>query len=204
MGHLSGQSVRWERTLLIGSQFAMAMVLLVGAGLLIKSFWKLQQTSPRFQSEQVFAAGVSLNVGEYRDTARRIQFFQRLLERVENLPGVEAAAAVSHLPFGGRTLQQSFTIEGRDHILNQDRFLADYRVVTPTFFETLHIPLKRGRSFTQQDTSKTPIVYIVNEAFAHAYLSGGDAVGERIHSCATLIITSIISRLPASRLLATA
>jgi putative ABC transport system permease protein len=168
------------RSLLVVSQFAMAMMLLVGAGLLVKSFWKLQQASPGFQSEQVIAAGVSLNMGEYRDTAKRRQFYEQLLERVEAMPGVEAAAATSHLPFGGRTLQQNFRIEGGEPVAEQNRSLADYRVITPAFFETLRIPLKQGRGFSKGDSSKTPIVYIVNEAFAHAYLSGNEAVGKRI------------------------
>lgn len=168
------------RSLLIVWQFAMAMVLLAGAGLLIKSFWMLQQTSPGFQADQVFAAGVSLNMEEYRDTTRRRQFYQELLGRLTDLPGVEAAAAISHLPFGGRTLQQNFRIEGREPVSKQNQALADYRVITPTFFETLRIPIRRGRGFTEQDTAKAPIVYIVNEAFADAYFSGGEAVGEKI------------------------
>ncbi len=177
---IGGSQPHRFRSLLIIFQFAMAMVLLVGAGLLIKSFWKLQQTGPGFQSEQVFAAGVSLNMEEYRDFVKRRQFFQELLERVVNLPGVEAAAATSHLPFGGRTLQQNFIIEGREPTAKQNRSLADYRVITPTFFDTLRIPLKRGRLFTELDTSTAPLAYIVNEAFAHTYLSGGDAIGERL------------------------
>jgi putative ABC transport system permease protein len=173
------QSQRF-RSLLIIVQFAMAMVLLVGAGLLVKSFWKLQQAGPGFQSEQVFAAGVSLNMEEFRDLAKRRQFYQQLLERLENLPGVETAAAVSHLPFGGRTLQQNFAIEGRGPVAKQNRSLADYRVITPTFFETLRVPLKRGRIFTQRDTANAPLAYLVNEAFAHTYLEGSDVIGERL------------------------
>jgi putative ABC transport system permease protein len=173
------QSLRF-RSLLAVSQFAMAMVLLVGAGLLVKSFWKLQQTSPGFQSEQVVAAGVSLNMEAYRDLSKRRQFFQQSLERVASLPGVEAAAAVSHLPFGGRTLQQNFRIEGREPVSKQNQALADYRVITPTFFETLRIPLEQGRGFSERDTSQTPIVYVVNEAFARTYLSGSQGVGQRI------------------------
>ncbi len=177
---LGGSQPHRFRSLLVISQFAMAMMLLVGAGLLIKSFWKLQQASPGFQAEHLIAAGVSLNMGEYRDTAKRIQFYEQLLNRVATLPGVEAAAAISHLPFGGRTLQQNFRIEGGEPVAKQNQSLADYRVITPTFFETLRVTLKGGRGFTEHDTAKTPIVFIVNEAFAHAYLYGSEAVGKRI------------------------
>jgi putative ABC transport system permease protein len=140
----------------------------------------LQQTSPGFEAEQVFAAGVSLNMEEFRNLAKRRQFYQQLLERLANLPGVETAAAVSHLPFGGRTLQQNFILEVSEPVANQNRSLADYRVVTPTFFETLRIALKRGRLFTEQDKTNAPLVFIVNEAFVNAYLQGSDAIGERI------------------------
>jgi putative ABC transport system permease protein len=177
---IGGSQPHRFRSLLVISQFAMAMVLLVGAGLLIKSFWKLQQASPGFQSEQVIAAGVSLNMEEYRDTAKRRQFYEQELSRVAALPGVESAAATSHLPFGGRTLQQNFRVEGQEPVSKQNRLLADYRVITPTFFETMRIRLNRGRNFTEQDTTKAPIVYVINEAFAHTYLSGSDVVGRRI------------------------
>jgi ABC-type lipoprotein release transport system permease subunit len=89
---------------------------------------------------------------------------------VANLPGVEAAAAISHLPFGGRTMQLEVRAEGRAPISTLTGELADYRVVTPRIFETLSIPIKRGRAFTESDTTQIPLVYVVNEAFATAPL----------------------------------
>jgi len=174
-------SRRWFRNALIVSQVALALMLLTGAGLLLKSFWKLQQTNLGFQTENVLAAGVSLNKNEYPDPPRRsTQFYQQALERVANLPGVEAAAAISHLPFGGRTMQLEVRVEGRAPISTLTGELADYRVVTPRFFETLNIPIKRGRAFTESDTTQTPLVYVVNEAFARAYFPDGEPVGRRI------------------------
>ena len=173
-------SRRWFRNALIVSQVALALMLLTGAGLLLKSFWKLQQTNLGFQTENVLAAGVSLNITEYGDVARRTQFYQQALERVANLPGVEAAAAISHLPFGGRTMQWDVRVEGRAPISALTGELADYRVVTPGFFETLSIPIKRGRAFTDSDTTQTPLVYVVNEAFARAYFPDSEPVGRRI------------------------
>jgi putative ABC transport system permease protein len=173
-------SRQWFRGALVVSQVALALTLLNGAGLLLKSFWKLRQTSPGFQTENVLAAGVSLNLTEYGDQARRTRFCQQALERIANLPGVEAAAATSHLPFGGRTMQMNVRVEGRAPISNPNGELADYRVATPSFFETLNIPLTRGRVFTERDAAQTPLVYVVNEAFAHAYSPDGDPVGWRI------------------------
>jgi predicted permease len=102
------------------------------------------------------------------------------LERLTNLPGVESAAAISHLPFGGRTMQLDVRVEDRAPISNRTGELADYRVATPRFFETLRIPIKRGRVFTELDMTQTPLVYVVNEAFASAYFPGSDPVGRRI------------------------
>ncbi|HEU0178204.1 MAG TPA: ABC transporter permease [Blastocatellia bacterium] len=174
-------SRQWFRNAMVVSQVALALMLLTGAGLLLKSFWKLQQTNLGFQTENVLAAGVSLNKNEYPDPPRRsTQFYQQALERVANLPGVEAAAAISHLPFGGRTMQLEVRVEGHAPISTLTGELADYRVVTPRFFETLSIPIKRGRAFTESDTTQTPLVYVVNEAFARAYFPDGEPVGRRI------------------------
>jgi putative ABC transport system permease protein len=173
-------SRQWFRGALVVSQVALALMLLTGAGLLLKSFWKLQQTSPGFQTENVLAAGVSLNITEYGDVARRTQYYQQALGRVTNLPSVEAAAAVSHLPFGGRTMQWDVRVEGRAQISALTGELADYRVVTPRFFETLRITIKRGRDFSERDTMQTPLVYVVNEAFARAYFPDSESVGRRI------------------------
>jgi putative ABC transport system permease protein len=173
-------SRQWFRGALVVSQVALALMLMTGAGLLLKSFWKLQQTSPGFQTENVLSAGVSLNITEYGDVARRTQYYQQALGRVTNLPGVEAAAAVSHLPFGGRTMQWDVRVEGRAQISALTGELADYRVVTPRFFETLRIAIKRGRDFSERDTMQTPLVYVVNEAFARAYFPDIEPVGRRI------------------------
>ena len=180
-GVSSGGSQRHRfRSALVISQFALAMVLMVGAGLMIKSFWRLHQTSPGFQPEQLLTAGLSLNMADYRDLDKRRQFYRQALDRVAGLPGVETAAAVSHLPFGGRTLQLAFRVEGREPVSVENQSLTDYRVVSPSFFDTMRIPLKGGRAFAEQDAEKAPIVYLVNETFAHTYFPGGDPVGSRI------------------------
>ncbi|HKY05168.1 MAG TPA: ABC transporter permease, partial [Blastocatellia bacterium] len=170
------------RNTLVVIQIALALVLLAGAGLLIKSFWKLQSISPGFESDRILSAGVSLNLADYRNgDERRIQFFKHALERVANLPGVEAAGAISHLPLGGRTLQARFRVEG-DPVARSgnDAPLADYRVVTPSLFATLGIGLRKGRSFTEHDTARTARALMVNEAFARTYLAGREAVGVRV------------------------
>ncbi|HKX32870.1 MAG TPA: ABC transporter permease [Blastocatellia bacterium] len=169
------------RNILVVSQIALAALLLTGAGLLVKSFWRLRHVAPGFQTERILTAGLMANVAEYGDQARRARLFEEGLERIARLPGVESVGAISHLPFGGRTMQMSFRVLGReDPAVRSESALADHRIVTPSFFETLRIPLKRGRSLTERDTAETPMVYLVNEAFARAYFPGRNPVGERI------------------------
>lgn len=167
------------RGALIISQIALALVLLIGAGLLVKSFWKLLSVNPGFEAANVLTAGVSLSFTDYPndDSARRTNFFRRALERLSSLPGVEAVGAISHLPLGGRTMQLLFTIKGSEHGAEA---LADYRVVTPAFFETLRVPIKSGRVFTERDTSHSPFVYVVNESFARTYLPGRNPLNEKL------------------------
>ncbi|MBO0862667.1 MAG: ABC transporter permease [Chloracidobacterium sp.] len=169
---------RIHSALIIG-QVYLALTLLTGAGLLIKSFWKLQAVSPGFDSDHVLAASVALSFVDYPngDTPRRAAYFRQALERVQRLPGVESVGAISHLMFGGRTLQFNFKIPGQEASASRQETLADYRVVTPSFFETLRIPLKRGRIFTERDTLQTPFVYLINEAFARTYFPGRDPLG---------------------------
>jgi len=178
-GRDAGVQHRRFHTAFVVAQFALALVLLTGAGLLLRSFWKLQQTSPGFQSEQILAAGASLNKQDY-PPPRMIQFYAQELERLRHLPGVESVAATSHLPFGGRTMQLNFKLEGQPATSGKNLPLADYRVISPSLLETLRIPLQQGRALTEQDTTETPVVYLVNEAFARTYSPGRSIVGQRL------------------------
>jgi putative ABC transport system permease protein len=166
---------RFRRALVV-TQFALAMALLVGAGLLMRSFWQLQQASPGFDYENVLSAGVSLNFAQFRELPQRQTIFRRALERVSALPGVESAAGISHLPFGGRTMQHECRLVSQP----QREGLVDYRVVTPGLFETLRIPLQRGRGFTERDTHNAAPVCIVNEAFVRAYFANVNPLGEQL------------------------
>ncbi|HMV47491.1 MAG TPA: ADOP family duplicated permease, partial [Blastocatellia bacterium] len=174
----SVQHRRFHRAFVV-AQLALALMLLSGAGLLLRSFWKLQQTSPGFQSEHILAAGASLNKQDY-NPSRMIQFYQHEVERLRQLPGVESAAAISQLPFGGRTMQLNFKLEGQPATSGKNLPLADYRVISPSLLETLRILLRQGRALTEQDTTKTPVVYLVNEAFARTYSPHRSIIGQRL------------------------
>jgi len=194
-GHSLGTTPRRSnhfRRSLVVTQMALALVLLVGAGLLIKSFWRLQAVTPGFQSENVLSAGLSLSFGDYPDSARRALLFRQATEKLAELPGVTSVGAISHLPFGGRTLQQPFSIKGQSPLTAKNEAVADYRVVTPSFFETLHIPLKKGRGFDEHDTAETPHVLVINEAFARTYFPGRDPIGARLEGDADFIKGEIV------------
>jgi putative ABC transport system permease protein len=165
---------------LVASQFALAMTLVLITGLLMKSFIKLRQIDPGFQVDRLLTAGLSLNWGDYESASQRTRIYQRALESVRRLPGVDAASAVSFLPLGGRTMQVPFRIEGREQAAKKTQTLADYRIVTPAFFETLRVPIKLGRYFTERDNDKAPVVYVINDAFARNYFPGGNPIGERL------------------------
>ena len=191
LGTTPRRSNQFRRSLVI-TQTALALVLLVGAGLLIKSFWKLQAVTPGFQPEHVLSAGLSLSFGDYPDSPRRAVLFRQATEKLAALPGVVSVGAISHLPFGGRTLQQPFSIKGQSRLTGKNEAVADYRVVTPSFFETLRIPLKKGRGFDEHDTAEKPQVFVINEAFARTYFPGRDPIGARLESDNDLIKGEIV------------
>ena len=191
LGTTPRRSNHFRRSLVV-TQMALALVLLVGAGLLIKSFWRLQAVTPGFQSENVLSAGLSLSFGDYPDSARRALLFRQATEKLAELPGVTSVGAISHLPFGGRTLQQPFSIKGQSPLTAKNEAVADYRVVTPSFFETLHIPLKKGRGFDEHDTAETTHVLVINEAFARTYFPGRDPIGARLEGDTDFIKGEIV------------
>jgi predicted permease len=172
-----GQRIRGA---LAATQFALAMTLVVVAGLLLKSFLELQKVNPGFQPERLLTAGVSLNFHDYRTQLERTHFFEQALERLRNLPEVEAVAATSHLQLGGRTWQYPFRIAGQEQATKLNPTLADYRVVTRGYFETMQIPIRRGRAFTERDHAKAPLVALIDESFARNYFFGRDPIGQRL------------------------
>jgi putative ABC transport system permease protein len=180
-GTPEGRRHRRLRGLLVVSEISMALVLLVGAGLLAISFWRLAGVSPGFTADSVLTLRTQLPASRYREPRRQAEFTQRVLERVAALPGVEAAGAVSDLPFSGSRTSGSFSIEGQqpDPVVD---YTADSRRVTPGYFRAMSIPLLRGRGFTDSDGPDAPGVALVNEAFVRRFLRDADPLGRRIRS----------------------
>jgi len=169
------------RSALVIAEVALSLVLLVGAGLLIKSFWRLLNVDPGFNPQQLLSVELSLASERYGEESQRAAFYQQLLERLATLPGVEAAAIVNHPPFSGRRGIDAFKIEGRPAPQSFDDLpLADARVISPGYFQMMSIPLLEGRAFTAADARPSPQTVIVNQAFAERYWPGENPLGRRL------------------------
>jgi len=166
--------------LLVVAETAMALVLLIGAALLIQSFARLRAIDPGFDPRRVLTMQMSLTGSQYQTTAQ-VSGFQRLvLDRLEAVPGVEAAATVTNLPLEpGPDL--TFQIEGRaESRTGEDSGGAQYRAASAHYFRAIGIPLRRGRYFTETDTASSTPALIINEAMARRYWPGQDPIGGRI------------------------
>jgi putative ABC transport system permease protein len=167
------------RSLLAVSEIALSLVLLIGAGLMIKSFWRLIQVDPGFNPENTLTMVISLPTSRYAETARQVAFFQHAVERVSNLPGVDAAGVTTDIPlFGGNST--GFNVEGHPPYAPGRRPLVEFRSVSPGYFRAMGITLLRGRTFTEQDTGDAPGVVIINETLARRYFPDEDPIGKRL------------------------
>ncbi len=175
-----GRGKRRLRGLLVVTETALAFVLLAGAGLLTKSFLRLQSVPPGFQASNVLTAGLSLPRNQYSKPEEWIGFYERLVERLQIQPGVEAAAAVLPLPLTGGGLNLAFTIEGRPAAAPGADFSANYTALTPDYFRVLGIPLLRGRLVTAGDARSAPKVCLISDAFARRHFPHDDPLGHRL------------------------
>jgi putative ABC transport system permease protein len=167
------------RGALVVAEVAMAMALLVGAGLLINSFVRLQRVNPGFDPHQVLTLRVDLPEAKYREGRQIINFNQEFLRRVERLPGVRSAAMVFKLPLGGSDASNRFEVEGQPS--DKSRPLsAGLRVSTPGYFHTLGIPFIDGRDFSERDQEKSAPVVIINETLAERYFPNQNPIGKHI------------------------
>jgi predicted permease len=177
-GHSGGDSR--VRNLLVVSEVSLALMLLVGAGLLIRSLSSLRQVDPGFDASQTITALVQIPSAKYPDEVRRNQFFAAALEKVRALPGVEAAARIDNLPFDGGGSTQYVHPEGMPKMRESELPSVALRMPSPDYFRTARIPLLAGRDFTGADTFGSPRVVIVSERTARRFWPDQDAVGKRI------------------------
>jgi len=188
----------WLRSSLVVVEVATTLVLLVGAGLMIRSFYRLQKVDPGFSYEHLTSFTISIPQKKYPNLEQREAFFKRLLENARSLPGVEGTAAASGLPLGNNGWQTSFTIEGQPPPPRNQIPVMEACLVTPDYFRVMNIPLKRGRFFDEHDdrsflagkdlskldedqrTMAGVNAIIIDEEFARRHWPNEDAVGKRI------------------------
>src|SRR5215211_2804958 len=161
-------------------EVALSLMLLVGAGLLTRSFLSLLRTDPGFNPDNVMTMSLVLPVAKYKDEPPRVAFYNDLVQRVKAQPGVESAAFVNFLPLGGSNSSDSYLVEGEPEPAAGQEHGGRYRVATPDYFRTMEISIVRGRAFTDQDKAGAPPVVIVNETLARQHWPGQDPLGKRI------------------------
>jgi len=179
-GTTESQQKHRLRSTLVASEFALALVLLVGAGLMIRSFSALRSYDPGFDPRNVVTMTVSLAGTKLDVPSARSPFFTDALTRVRAIPGIESAGYINHLPIAGDQWGFPFAIEGRPKPKPGESPVAAYRVVFPGYFHTMRIPILRGRDVSESDRLDAPRVVVVNEFIAKKYWPGQDAIGKRI------------------------
>ena len=179
-GSSGGVASRRARNTLVMVEMALAVVLLVGAGLLIRSFSKLLAVDPGFRAERVVTFGIAAPDTKYGPYAQRRELVSNLIERMNRVPGVQGAAVVTGLPLANIMMRTSAHIVGTPPERPAERKSTDVAMVTPGYFSTMGIPLVAGRDFTDRDGSGAPVVSIVNQEFVRRYFPNENPIGKRI------------------------
>jgi putative ABC transport system permease protein len=167
------------KSLLVVGQVALSLLLLIGAGLLVRSFARLLSVDPGFDSRNVLTMNVSLPTVKYSEAQKQIEFFDELLRRVSALPGVRSAAVSAALPLIPKRITPVL-LEGQPEVPLAERPFLIIEAISPRFLETMRIPVKLGRAFSEADNAQAPKVIIVNEALARRYWPGQNPVGKHI------------------------
>ncbi|MFN2579093.1 MAG: ABC transporter permease [Pyrinomonadaceae bacterium] len=179
-GATAGGAQQRLRSTFVVVELAIALVLLVGAGLLVKTFWKLRSVEPGFKSDHLLTMRVELPEARYREVEPQTRFRRQVLAGINSLPAVQAAM-ISELPLSGDSLNHDFVIEGRPPIAPGDEPSVETRSVIGDYFRTMQIPLRSGRDFRPQDfEDKAPLVGIANDTLVRQYFPNEDPLGKRV------------------------
>ena len=178
-GATGGRARAQVKNVLVVGQVALSLLLLIGAGLLVRSFRHLLAVDPGFDSHDVLTMNVSLPTVKYANAQKQIDFFDELLRRVSTLPGVRSSAISAALPLTPKRITPVLP-EGQPEVDLAQRPFVIIEAISPRFLETLHIPLRSGRPFSDADNAQAPKVILVNEIFARRYWPGQNAVGKHV------------------------
>lgn len=175
----AGLAGGWLRQFLVVIEIAAAFVLLIGAGLMIRSVVQMRRVAPGFQAQNLLTAKISLPREKYADSDATIRFYDQLLTRIQSLPGIEGAAVISHLPVEEQGFNGNISIEGKTYPPNESP-QVEFRLISPDYFHTANIPLLRGRYFTSQDRASAAPVVIINDSMAKQIWPGEDPIGKHV------------------------
>ena len=178
-GSSEGGSAGRTRAALVVIEIVLAVILLASAGLLMKSFLRLQKVPSGFDPTKVVTARVALPETNYGKPEQAAEFYKKLLDRVSALPGVQSAGAAWWIPLSGSDIGFTFNIEERP-VPTAQQPVAQVNVVTPNYFQTVRVPIRQGRAFTEHDERTAPPVAIVSEGFAEHFFPGENPIGKRI------------------------
>ncbi len=181
-GRTGTVSSRWKGipSLFVVAQVSLSLVLMVGTGLLIKSFLRLSAVDPGFASRNLLTFGIDLPASRYQESPQVVSFYQRFFDRLETIPGIQSAGGVTMLPLGEDNRVFSFRHEAQAVLPPAQRSSANFRIATTHYFRTMGIRLLRGRVFSDEDKEGAPPVLIINDAMARRFWPTVDPVGKRI------------------------
>jgi predicted permease len=179
MGRAGDSGGNRTRAALVVCEVALSLMLLAGAGLMIRSLWNLRGSNPGFDPHGTLTASLPIPGTKYKSPQEEISFWNRVLDRLRALPGVESAAVVDDLPFNGGS-HQPIMIEGQPKVPMAEQPEVDVRVISTGYLHTMHIPVLRGRDFTESDGADREGVILISQAMAQRFWPGEDAVGKRL------------------------
>ena len=180
-GRTGGSPIKQHtRKALVISEVALSLVLLIGAGLMIRSFWKLQNVHPGFDTNNALTMSVALTPLRYSEPQQQLAFLDRALERIRAVPGVVSVGATTTIPLGGGGSTQPFSIEGRPAGTVAEQPMAQTRYITSDYFQAIGIPLRQGRFFSDHDRDNSMAVVIISEAMARRFWPGENPIGKRL------------------------
>jgi len=169
----------FTRSALVSIEVALSIVLLIGAGLMLRSLWNLQNTSPGFDARNVLTMALEVSKHQFANPVEESQFFNQVLQRVRALPGVEEAGAIDDLPLTGGS-NQPVAVEGRPAVPMSEQPEVSVRVVTPGYMKTMRVPLLEGRDFQDSDTTASTPVVVISKSMAKQFWPSGSAIGHQI------------------------
>lgn len=181
-GASAGAGRNSARIAFVVSEVALSLMLLIGAGLLIRSFVRLLSVSPGFNGKNLLTMEINLPRAKYGQPHQQAAFFDQLVQRVAAIPGIQSVGGTNHLPLGGSNSSVSFTVKGHPPLgPGESAPTTNWRAVTPDYFRTMQIPLLSGRSFTESDRDGAPVVVVISDTMARRFWPDENAVGQQIN-----------------------